>query len=141
LASLRYGYGEDRYPISDDEYEDGPRSASRMSPGFLADDNRTLMFTPTLSSKPKRRLSLRHEEDAVWGDHGLQSKNFGDTYKTHAPPSKKRRLEAERTRSFTSIAFSATQPASLRRALSLRSADDGDELVAIPKVRPLLSSI
>jgi hypothetical protein len=50
-----------------------------------------------------------------------------------APPAKKRRLEAERTRIFTSITFSATQPASLKRVLSLRSIDDGDEDVITPQ--------
>jgi hypothetical protein len=68
LASVRYGYDEDQYPISDDEDEDGPfdtLSASRMSPEFLADDNRTPMLASTHGSKPKRRFSLRHEEDAV----------------------------------------------------------------------------
>ena len=143
LASLIYGYDQEQYTCSENENEEASfdiRSVSSSSAGFSVDDtSRDRSPAPTLASNVaeinlKRRLSFGREEDQAIDD---DSRSTSEDATRDSPPFKKRKLRAKPARSLTSIPFSATQPASLRRGLSLRSIDDEDDDIVIPKVRPL----
>jgi hypothetical protein len=131
ITSMIYGYDEERYTSDDDEYDQGPldtRSRSVSGAGFYSEvssqDTTTVSDPTPMQSKPKRKrcLSLGQEEHKDKDKDQLQPEDSDAIRDT--PPFKKRKLVPTHILKSIHPKFTAAQPASLRRGLSLRSIDD-----------------
>ncbi|KIM88074.1 hypothetical protein PILCRDRAFT_269967 [Piloderma croceum F 1598] len=130
VTSMIYGYNEERYTSDDDECDEGSLdtrsrsvSSARLYSEVSSQDTTTSHPTPTQSKpKHKRRLSLGQEEYENKDKDELQPEDSGAIQ--DSPPFKKQKLEPTRILKSVHPKFAATQPASLRRGLSLRSVDD-----------------